>query len=68
MPIVDGSGPSLPPKIALTSSTDAVEQFGEFTLSWSVKHAESCEASSDWSGAKATSGTETISPTTVGTK
>jgi len=53
------------PGVNLTSSTTTVSQGGSTTLSWNTTDASSCTASGDWSGSKATSGSETISTITV---
>ncbi len=45
------------PTVTLSSSADSVTRGGKVTLTWSTQNAESCEASGDWSGSQATSGT-----------
>lgn len=49
------------PTISLTASPTTVSSNGSTSLSWSSTNATSCAASGDWSGNKATSGTEVIS-------
>ena len=60
--------PSYLPSVSITSSTNMVQQFDDLTLSWTAAQADSCVASGDWSGDKTTTGTETLSPATAGTK
>ena len=38
-----------------------------FVMSWTTENAATCSASGAWSGAKATSGNETIAPASIGT-
>lgn len=56
------------PSISLTSSAESTAINTEFTLTWSVSHADFCSASGNWSGDKATSENETITETEVGNK
>ena len=49
-----------PPAVSLTASPSRVRQGDSITLSWSSTDADSCTASGDWSGARATSGSEAI--------
>ena len=51
---------SVLPTVTLTASQTSVPSNGSTTLSWSSTNADSCVASGDWSGSKATSGTQTI--------
>jgi hypothetical protein len=60
-----GTPPGVP-TLALAASSVAVGK--STTLSWSSTSALSCTASGSWSGTRATSGTETITPTAVGTE
>jgi len=65
----DGSPENISrPTISLSSSVEAVTTNTEFTLTWSTTNASSCTASGDWSGTKTTSGSESISESSVGTK
>jgi hypothetical protein len=59
---MDGSLPS--PTISLSASLNNVVTNGSTTLSWSSTDATGCSASGDWTGAKATSGSQTISTLT----
>jgi hypothetical protein len=52
------------PTISLTASTTTVTMNGSTTVTWSSKRATTCTASGDWSGSKATSGSQTISALT----
>jgi plastocyanin len=49
------------PELRLTVDQTEVDDGGTVTLNWESSHAESCEASGDWSGARAASGTQRIS-------
>ena len=50
--------PTPAPTLALTASPSAIVQGGSSTLNWTSTNATSCVASGDWSGTKATSGSE----------
>ena len=52
------------PEVRLTASQDEVQNGESVTLTWATKFATSCTASNAWSGAKATSGQETVGPIT----
>gem|GEM_PF-1707381 len=56
------------PSVSLSASSESNTSNSEFTLTWSSANADSCAASDDWTGEKATSGTETLTETEVGTK
>jgi len=56
------------PSVSLSFSSDSVATNTEFTLTWSSTNADTCSASNDWSGNKATSGSETLTENQVGTK
>ena len=56
------------PTVTLSTSTESVEVNSEYTLTWSTTNADTCSASGDWSGDKATSGSETISESEIGNK
>ena len=49
-----------PPTISLSASPTTVSMNGFTTINWSSKRARECTASGDWSGSKATSGSQTI--------
>jgi hypothetical protein len=51
----------------LTSSTNIVASGGSATLSWTSTSAVSCTASGAWSGAQATAGTLTVTPSVTST-
>ena len=52
------SPPTPAPTLTLTATPNAVTQGGSSTLSWTSTNATSCVASGDWSGTRATSGSE----------
>lgn len=70
----DSSSDSVPPPapptptVTLSTPSESVEVNSEFTLTWSTTDADSCAASGDWSGDKASSGSETITEVQIGTK
>jgi Subtilase family len=53
------------PSLSLAATSIAVG--ASTTITWSSSNATSCTASGSWSGALATSGTQTLMPTTAGT-
>jgi peptidoglycan hydrolase-like protein with peptidoglycan-binding domain len=57
--------PTLTPTLELTSSKDTVTAGDSVTLNWISANTNSCQASSNWSGAKSTSNTETVGPLSV---
>ena len=65
-----GSTPTTPttPAPSVTFSADPISVIigSNSTLTWSSSNASSCSASGAWSGTKSTSGSETITITTVG--
>jgi hypothetical protein len=54
-----------PPTLALSASPTAILQGGSSTLSWSSSNASSCSASGDWTGTKATNGSESTGQLTA---
>ena len=59
----DGGTPPPPePTAALGASPSTIDEGQSSTLTWSSSNANSCSASGAWSGAKATSGSEVVSP------
>ena len=54
-----------PPTLTLAANSVAVGS--STTISWTSVNATSCAASGSWTGTMATSGTQTLSPTAVGT-
>ncbi|MFI4889462.1 MAG: S8 family serine peptidase [Steroidobacterales bacterium] len=57
--------PPAPPTLSLAANSVAAGQ--STTLTWSSTNTTSCLASGSWSGTRAASGTQTLTPTTVGT-
>ena len=53
------------PTISLSASPTTVTMNGSTTINWSSKRASDCTALGDWSGSKATSGSQTIGPLTT---
>ena len=56
----------LPSISLLRAAPDSIVQGGATTLSWAASNATACTASGAWSGAKATSGSEVLTPGTTG--
>ncbi len=71
-PLASGSGggttggttppPAPAPTVSFSASPTTVESGSNATLSWSSTNADSCVASSGWSGSKATSGSQSVGP------
>src|SRR3989344_210706 len=61
-----GSAPPTPPTVVITASPGSVSYNSASTLTWSSTNATSCVASGDWSGSKATSGSESTGNLTSG--
>ncbi|MBW2046218.1 MAG: S8 family serine peptidase [Deltaproteobacteria bacterium] len=61
-PLTVGSDPR-PPEIEFTASAEAIVESQSSILTWSITNAASVSASGGWSGSKALSGSETVSPT-----
>jgi Subtilase family len=59
--------PAAPPAPSLTLGAASVAVNTSTTLSWSSANTTGCTASGSWSGAVATSGSESVTPTAVGT-
>ena len=62
---VNGDDPPPPgdvPTINLSASSGTVLEGGSVVLSWNTVDADTCTASGDWSGARPTSGSETVGP------
>src|SRR5688500_41125 len=61
-----GGGDSTPtaaaPTLTLSADRTSIAPGSSMTLSWSSSNAPSCTASNGWSGSKATSGQETLTP------
>src|SRR3954469_699196 len=54
-----------PQTVSLTANPTSVTSGGASTLTWSSTNATSCTASGDWSGAKATSGSQSTGALTA---
>lgn len=57
-------GPGAPPTLSFNASPILVNNNGNTTLTWSSSNASSCSASGGWNGAKALSGSQSISALT----
>jgi hypothetical protein len=57
----------LAPTVSLSASPASIDSGGSSTLSWSSTNAGSCVASGGWSGTKATSGSQAVSPSSTTT-
>jgi len=55
------------PTALITVNPTTITLGGTATLTWSSTNATACTASGAWSGAEATSGTQSVTPTAVGT-
>ena len=55
-------GGAVTPTLSLSADPTTVVFQGQSTLTWSSGNADTCDASGDWSGSKATAGSETIGP------
>lgn len=53
--------------VTLTPSVTSVAVNTSFNLTWSSNNTDVCTASGDWSGVLASTGTQAVTPTTVGT-
>jgi hypothetical protein len=58
---------TLPPAPTLTLASSSIIVGGSTTLTWSSANNQGCTASGSWTGALASSGTQTVTPTAVGT-
>jgi len=56
-----------PPTLSLSASPTSITQGNSSTISWTSINATSCTASNGWSGSKATSGSQSVSPLTATT-
>ena len=59
---------ALAPTATISSFPTSITLGNTSDLTWSSTNATSCTASGDWSGSKGTSGVETVTPSSVGTK
>ena len=64
--LAGGTTPATP-TITLSPSKSYIYNGNSLSLTWSSTNATSCTASGAWSGTKATSGSQSISPTTTST-
>lgn len=65
----DGVDPPIPaPSITISASPPSLVLGESTTVAWSTSNATSCTGSGDWSGSKATSGSQSITPASTGTK
>jgi hypothetical protein len=62
-----GGGGGLVPTVSLSASPAAISSGSSSTLSWNSSNATSCSASGAWSGTKATSGSQSVSPASTST-
>lgn len=62
----DGSGGASGPTVTLDASATAIDLGASSTLTWSSEGATACTASGGWTGARATSGTEAVTPAAAG--
>ena len=58
---------SAPPTVSISANPTTIASGSDSTLTWSSANAKSCTASGGWTGAKATSGTLAVAPTTTTT-
>jgi hypothetical protein len=58
---------TVPPAPTLTLASSSIAVGSSTTLTWSSANNQGCTASGSWSGPMASSGTQTVSPTAVGT-
>jgi hypothetical protein len=58
---------TVPPAPTLTLASSSIVVGGSTTLTWSSANNQGCTASGSWTGAMASAGTQTVTPTAVGT-
>jgi hypothetical protein len=58
---------TVPPAPTLTLASSSIVVGSSTTLTWSSANNQGCTASGSWTGAMATAGTQTVTPTAVGT-
>ena len=61
-----GSAPPPNPIVSISSNVSSLLLSTSATLTWSSTHTTSCSASDSWSGTKATSGSQSVTPTSAG--
>lgn len=59
-------GPPLAPTVSLSIAPTTITAGQNATLTWSTTNASTCAASDGWSGNEATSGTQSVTPTSTG--
>lgn len=59
--------PPPPPTVSISAAPSSIDTSQSATLRWSTTDATGCVASGDWSGTKPTSGSQSVSPGSVGT-
>ena len=64
--------PPAAPTVTITASPNSLSQGQSATLTWSTTNATSCTASaapagSDWSGSQSSAGSQSVTPTSLGT-
>ena len=64
---VNPVAPPPAPTVALKAGAASISSGGSTTLTWSSTNASACTASGGWTGAEATSGTKSVSPTAATT-
>lgn len=61
-----GGTPATPPTVSVTVAPASITQGQSATLTWSASDGTTCTASGGWSGTQATSGTQSVTPTSAG--
>jgi hypothetical protein len=61
------SGSSTTPTVSISANPASITSGGSSTLSWNSTNTTSCTASGVWTGTKATSGSQSVSPTATST-
>ncbi len=64
---VSNLGDIIIPTVSISTSSTSITTDNSSTLTWSTTNAVSCTASGAWSGTKALSGTQSVSPTSTST-
>ena len=65
-PVVPAPAPAPTPTVTLAASVKNVAYGSTFNVNWTGTNTNACTASGNWSGALAGSGTQTITPSTLG--
>lgn len=58
----DSTTPPVAPVLSLSVDTATIDQGQSSVISWTASNANSCSATGGWSGSRATSGTESVTP------